>query len=116
MDNYQALDGVFAALADPTRRAVVQRLSTGPASVSDLAAPFDMALPSFLKHVRALESCGVIRTRKQGRVRTCSLRRERLDIANNWLEEQRRAWDAMTDRLEMFVTTQREAHTHEPRS
>jgi DNA-binding transcriptional ArsR family regulator len=98
------LDGVFVALADPTRRAVVRRLGRGPASVGDLARDFPMALPSFLKHVRTLESTGLIHTVKSGRVRTCVLNRERLVLVDDWLAEQRRIWEERTDRLERFVT------------
>jgi DNA-binding transcriptional ArsR family regulator len=101
------LDGVFAALADPTRRAVVQRLGRGPASVGDLAAPFPITLPSFMKHVRTLETCGLIRTAKAGRVRTCTLNPEQLALADDWLETQRGIWDARTDRLDDLVTNQK---------
>ena len=80
MDNNAiALDAIFHALADPTRRAVIQRLGEGPATVSELAEPFDMALPSFMKHVRVLEGTGLVRSRKLGRIRTCVLDRENLD-------------------------------------
>ena len=99
------LDGVFQALADPTRRAVLGRLGTGPASVGELAAPFDMALPSFMKHIRYLEDTGWIRTRKTGRVRTCTLERKSFDVIETWLSEQRSIWEDRTDRLERFVTT-----------
>ncbi|MCT2582883.1 ArsR/SmtB family transcription factor [Actinophytocola gossypii] len=98
------LDGVFLALADPTRRAVVHRLGRGPASVGDLAGAAPMTLPSFMKHVRVLESNGLIRTRKSGRVRTCELNRERFALVEGWLAEQRRVWADRTDRLERFVT------------
>lgn len=98
------LDTVFVALADPTRRAVIRRLGRGPASVGELADPFPMALPSFLKHVRTLESCGLIRTAKAGRVRTCTLDRGRLALVDDWLAEQRDVWEARTDRLEQLVT------------
>ncbi|GAA0926395.1 metalloregulator ArsR/SmtB family transcription factor [Nonomuraea longicatena] len=98
------LDGVFVALADPTRRAVVGRLGHGPMSVGDLAREFPMTLPSFMKHVRTLESNGLIRTIKSGRVRTCVLNRERLALVDDWLAEQRRIWEGRTDRLEQFVT------------
>lgn len=105
MAQYSAeLDGVFDALADPTRRGVVRRLGRGPTSVGDLASGFPMTLPSFMKHVRVLERTGVIRTVKRGRVRTCLLNRERLDLVDDWLAEQRRIWDERTDRLEQFVT------------
>jgi len=98
------LDGVLIALADPTRRAVVTRLGRGPATVGDLARPFPMTLPSFMKHVRTLETHGLIRTRKSGRVRTCELDRARLDVVGHWLDEQRQVWEGRTDRLEQFVT------------
>jgi DNA-binding transcriptional ArsR family regulator len=101
---HEGLDGVFAALADPTRRAVVARLGEGPASVGELASTTPMALPSFMKHIRTLERCGLVRTSKVGRVRTCTLERSRLDVIDGWLEEQRRIWEARTDRLEQFVT------------
>jgi DNA-binding transcriptional ArsR family regulator len=101
---YDELDGVLVALADPTRRAVVTRLGRGPATVGDLARPFPMTLPSFMKHVRTLETHGLIRTTKSGRVRTCELDRARLDVVAHWLDEQRRVWEARTDRLERFVT------------
>jgi DNA-binding transcriptional ArsR family regulator len=109
MAQYAAqLDGIFVALADPTRRSVVRRLGHGPASVGDLAREFPMALPSFLKHVRTLESTGLIHTVKSGRVRTCVLNRERLGLIDDWLAEQRRVWEDRTDRLERFVTDSEE--------
>ncbi|MEX1078299.1 MAG: metalloregulator ArsR/SmtB family transcription factor [Homoserinimonas sp.] len=99
------LDTVFLALADPTRRAVLSRLGAGSASVGELAAPFEMALPSFMKHIHYLENTGWIRTRKTGRVRTCTLERTSFDVIETWLSEQRRIWEGRTDRLEGFVTT-----------
>jgi DNA-binding transcriptional ArsR family regulator len=102
------LDGVFAALADPTRRAVIGRLGRGPATVGDLAGGFAMTLPSFVKHVRVLEANGLIRTVKSGRVRTCELNRDRLGVVDGWLAEQRRVWEERTDRLDAFVTTSKE--------
>jgi DNA-binding transcriptional ArsR family regulator len=102
------LDGAFQALADPTRRAVVARLGRGPATVTELARPFEMALPSFLKHVRVLEKTGLIRTRKVGRVRTCSIRTDRLAQLQSWLADQRTVWEARTDRLERFVIAEGE--------
>jgi DNA-binding transcriptional ArsR family regulator len=98
------VDGVFVALADPTRRAVIRRLGGGPTSVGELARDAPMALPSFMKHVRTLEAHGLIRTRKSGRVRTCVLARERLAIVDDWLAEQRKIWEGRSDRLEHFVT------------
>jgi len=95
---------VFAALADPTRRAVVGVLGRGPASVGELAQTASMTLPSFMKHVHTLERCGLIRTAKSGRVRTCTLNRKRLAVVDGWLAEQRALWERRTDRLEQFVT------------
>lgn len=107
MEQYQ-LDGIFQALADPTRRAVVGQLGRGPASVGELAAPFAMALPSFMKHIRMLEESGLIRTSKTGRVRTCEVDRMRLAAVDGWLKEQRAIWEGRTDRLEQFVTQDKE--------
>lgn len=107
MDQYsEQLDDIFHALADPTRRAVLARLGRGPASVTDLAKPFDMALPSFMKHIHALEDSGLIRSRKEGRVRMCAIETERFAAVQAWLSEQRAIWEGRTDRLEQFVTRQ----------
>lgn len=97
------LDGTFRALADPTRRAVVEALGRGPASVSDLARPFAMAMPSFLQHLKVLEETGLVATRKVGRVRTCTLRPEPMAAANLWLETQRRFWEQRLDQLDAFL-------------
>lgn len=105
---WEQLDGVFIALADPTRRRVIRRLGRGPTSVGDLAREFPMTLPSFMKHVRTLESNGLIRTVKSGRVRTCVLNRERLALVEGWLAEQRQIWEERTDRLERLVTDPKE--------
>jgi DNA-binding transcriptional ArsR family regulator len=105
MDHYsEQLDGIFQALADPTRRAVLAQLGKGPASISDLAQPFDMALPSFMKHIHFLEGSGLIQTRKQGRVRTCIIEKQRFQAVEVWLSQQRSLWEGRTDRLEQFVT------------
>ena len=95
---------MFVALADPTRRAVIRRLGRGPTSVGELAREFPITLPSFMKHVRTLETNGLIRTAKVGRIRTCVLDRERLALVEDWLAEQRRIWEGRTDRLEQFIT------------
>lgn len=97
------LDGVFHALADPTRRAVLSRLGRGSAAVSELAAPFDMALPSFLKHLKVLEESGLVRSEKAGRVRTYELVPKRLAMAEQWMAEQRAQWDARLDRLDTYL-------------
>ena len=101
---FSSVDDVFAALADPTRRAVVGELGHGPASVGELARSASMTLPSFMKHVHRLERCGLIDTAKSGRVRVCSLNRTRLGVVDGWLAEQRAVWEGRTDRLERFVT------------
>ena len=104
MENSSApLGAVFHALADPTRRAVLSRLTQGPAPVKELAAPFGMGLPSFLKHLRVLEDDGLIRTRKVGRVRTCQVNGERLALAESWLSQQRSMWEARMNRLADYV-------------
>jgi DNA-binding transcriptional ArsR family regulator len=105
------LDGLFQALGDPTRRAVLGRLVSGPASVSELAGPFDMALPSFMKHIRQLEKCGWIRTRKQGRVRTCAIEEKPFTMVEGWLSEQHSIWEGRADRLEQFVTSKEQERT-----
>jgi len=101
MANQQsAVDLVFHALADPTRRAVVQRLGKGEATVSELAQPFGMALPSFLKHLSVLETSHLIASRKRGRVRTCTLQRGTLIAAERWFIEQRALWQNRYDNLD----------------
>lgn len=107
MAKYSAgvLPDVFYALGDPTRLAIVAALGRGPASVSTLAAPFAMALPSFMKHLTVLERCGLVRSQKQGRVRTCELQPQALSHAGGWLAEQRALWAARSDRLADFVET-----------
>lgn len=102
------LSSIFLALADPTRRAVIARLGQGPASVSELASPFDMGLPSFMKHIRLLENSGMIRTRKSGRTRTCVIDGPGLSNVERWLAEQRKIWEAQADRLEAFVMLEQE--------
>lgn len=97
------LSDVFYALADPTRRAIVSRLGRGPAAVSALAEPFEMALPSFMKHLSVLDRSGVIRSRKEGRVRTCELVPKALTEAERWMADQRALWEARTDRMTAFV-------------
>jgi DNA-binding transcriptional ArsR family regulator len=100
-----ALDHVFHALADPTRRAVLQRLSLGPATVTELAQPFEMALPSFLQHLKVLESGGLIRSRKSGRVRTCQIEPAPLNGAEAWIAQQRNIWEGRLDRLGTYLNS-----------
>jgi DNA-binding transcriptional ArsR family regulator len=98
------VEAVFRALSDPTRRRVVERLGRSPASVSELAEPFDMALPSFVQHMKVLESTGLVRSRKQGRVRTYRLVPGRLKLAEGWLSRQRALWERRLDRFDAYVT------------
>ncbi|HEX9856825.1 MAG TPA: metalloregulator ArsR/SmtB family transcription factor [Paracoccaceae bacterium] len=105
------LDPIFHALADPTRRAVLARLADGPATVSDLAAPFGMALPSFTQHLRVLEDGGLIRSEKQGRSRVCSLQADRLAAAEDWLTAQRSRWSDRFDRLGRMLNSFEEPST-----
>lgn len=95
----QSLDTAFAALADPTRRAVVEHLARGPATVSTLAAPHRMALPTFMRHLKVLEDTGLVRSIKKGRVRTCFIEAAPLMELQGWLEWQRRVWEGRMDRL-----------------
>ena len=105
MPNYHdELDAVLRALADPTRRAVVERLAKSPAVVSELAAPFSMALPSLMQHLRVLEDAGVVTSKKHGRVRTVSLRPGALDVLHLWLGEQRTPAERQADRLGIHLT------------
>jgi DNA-binding transcriptional ArsR family regulator len=99
------LDGVFHALADPTRRAVLARLATGPAPTSDLARPFGMALPSFTQHMDVLEESGLVKSKKAGRVRTYSLAPVPLKHAEQWLTKQRALWDTRLDQLDNYLLT-----------
>jgi DNA-binding transcriptional ArsR family regulator len=102
------LDDLFQALADPTRRAVVERLGHGPASTSELAGPFEMALPSFTQHLGVLERCGLVTSAKVGRVRTYRLSPERLESAEHWLSAQRRMWIQRLDQFDTYVQTMKE--------
>ncbi|GAA2911650.1 metalloregulator ArsR/SmtB family transcription factor [Streptosporangium fragile] len=102
------LDQVFQALADPTRRKVIERLVSGPATTSELAKPFDMALPSFTQHLAVLERAGLVTSAKKGRVRTYRLTPGTLEVAGGWLAEQRRLWERRLDQLDHFLTTLKE--------
>lgn len=94
-NNSPTLDAVFQALGHPTRRAVLERLSAGPAPVSELALPFGMALPSFMQHLRVLEDRGLVHSRKTGRVRTYELAPQPLKDAEGWMIDQRILWDRL---------------------
>ena len=93
------VDGVLAALADPTRRRIVEHLGQGPASVTQLAAPLPMSLPAVVQHLKVLEECGLVSSEKVGRVRTCRLEVKRLDTVQSWIEARRRTWERRLDRL-----------------
>jgi len=95
----RAVDEVFAALADPTRRAILGRLREGEASVSELAAPFTMSMTAIAKHVRVLERAGLLTHRKSGRVRRCRIAAGRLQIASEWLDTYRGFWSERLDGL-----------------
>ena len=97
------LDRVFQALADPTRRAVIERLGRGPAAMSELAEPFSMALPSFAQHLDVLEGCGLVRSRKKGRVRTYRLAPQPLQAAEHWMAKQRALWERRLDQLDTYL-------------
>lgn len=97
------LDLMFQALADPTRRAMIDRLSRGPASVSELAKPFDMSLPAVVQHLQALEASGLVSSQKVGRVRTCQIEPEALTQAEQWLNERRTLWVQRLDRLGEYL-------------
>jgi DNA-binding transcriptional ArsR family regulator len=104
MLNYSdALDQVFHALADPTRRAMVERLTRGPASVSELAKPLAMSLPAVVQHLQVLEGSGLVRTEKVGRVRTCTIAPEALSQAERWINERRTLWERRLDRLGEYL-------------
>ena len=98
-----AADDVFHALSNPTRRKVLERLSAGPATVSQLAEPFDMQLPSFVQHLSVLEQSRLVRSHKRGRVRTYEFAPERLQLVEDWLTARRRLWEARLDRFDRYV-------------
>lgn len=100
------VDAVFHALGDPTRRAMVDRLSAGPASVSELARPLPMSLPAVVQHLHVLERCGIVRSRKVGRVRTCAIEPAALSDAEQWIAQRRAAWEQRLDRLGDYLREQ----------
>ena len=102
------VDSVFYALSNTTRRKVLEQLSAGPATVTELAAPFDMRLPSFVQHLSVLEECRLVTSKKQGRVRTYELAPERFSIAEDWLTGRRKLWEARLNRFDKYVKTLKE--------
>ncbi len=109
------LDRVFQALADPTRRSMVERLTEGPASVSDLAGPLPMSLQAVVQHLQVLEASGLVRTEKVGRVRTCRVEPAVLRSAEEWISERRTAWEQRLDRLGDYLDKQPEQSKSKPR-
>src|SRR5436190_1470860 len=102
MMNHQ-LDRTFAALADPARRAMVERLVTGPASVSELARPLPMSLPAVMLHLKVLEESGLVTSQKVGRVRTCRIDPAKLSLAEQWVSQRRQMWERSLDRLGAYL-------------
>ena len=97
------LDLAFQALADPARRGMLERLTLGPASVSELARPFDMSLSAIVQHLKVLEAGGLVRTEKVGRVRTCQIEPAALSAAEQWINQRRTTWEQRFDRLEQYL-------------
>lgn len=97
------LDKTFSALADPTRRAIISRLCDGPKTVSELAEPFDIALPSLLKHVHVLEKSGLVSSEKIGRVRTCKIEQQALHATEAWIQQHMSAWEDRLDRMQAHI-------------
>src|ERR687884_904626 len=103
MGQAAVVDDVFYALSNSTRRKVLEQLSVGPATVSELAAPFDMKLPSFVQHLSVLERSRLVKSKKRGRVRTYEIVPDRFRVAEDWLTERRRLWEARLDRFDNYV-------------
>lgn len=106
MTNYINIDSVFHALADPTRRAVIEALTQNPQSIKELAAPHQMALPSFMKHIKILEESRLIKSEKVGRVRTCRLEPDSLNVAQKWLKSRVSMWEYRLDALDAYLQDQ----------
>ena len=104
-------DDVFYALSNSTRRKVLEQLSVGPATVSELAAPFAMKLPSFVQHLSVLEQSRLVKSKKRGRVRTYEIVPERFKVAEDWLSEQRRLWEVRLDRFDKYVRQLKETES-----
>ena len=103
LNQSSALDRTFQALADPTRRAIVERLTQGPATVSDLAAPLSMSLPAVLQHLNILANSGLVVSEKTGRVRTCRIDPQTLSLAETWINQRRAEWSQRLDRLGLYL-------------
>lgn len=111
MVKFEVLDRTFSALSDPTRRAILERLSSGPATISDLAQPSGLSLPGVMKHVRILESVNLVVTEKHGRARECRLGPEQLEDAQRWIGTYRRRWERRLDKLETYIERKEGART-----
>ena len=109
----EELDRVFQALSHPARREVIDRLGQGPATMTELAQPFDMALPSFLQHLQVLERSGLVRSEKNGRVRTFQLQPQSLIEAEHWMDTRRKQWETRLDQLDSLLHT---LHKQKPTS
>jgi len=109
------LDRVFTALGDPSRRAMVERLSRGPASVSELAGPLDMSLPAVMQHLQVLEQAGLAKSQKVGRVRTCTIDPGALSMAEQWINQRRIGWERRFDRLGQFLAETADETKEEPK-
>jgi DNA-binding transcriptional ArsR family regulator len=105
LNQSQALDLAFQALADPTRRRIVERLTRDPVSVSELARPLAMTLPAVMQHLAVLEASGLVRTKKTGRVRTCRINPEALSLAEQWINGRRLEWERRLGRLGDYLET-----------
>lgn len=103
LEEPQALDRMFQALSDQSRRGIIDRLGQGPASVTELAQPFAMALPTVMKHLHVLEASGLVLSEKAGRVRTYHLRKEALASVEHWITERKTSWNGTFDRLDLFL-------------
>jgi DNA-binding transcriptional ArsR family regulator len=110
------VDVVFHALSDPNRRAMIDRLLDGPASVSELARPLSISLPAVVQHLHVLEGSGVVRSHKVGRVRTCEIEPRALSAAESWISQRRAAWEARLDRLGDFLAAETDEPTGKPQS
>jgi DNA-binding transcriptional ArsR family regulator len=109
----QALDRTFSAIADPTRRDILERLAAGPASVTDLAEPYGISLPGVLKHIRILERAELVATEKRGRTRQCRLGAADMNEATEWIEHQRALWERRFDRLDAYLARTAKGAIHE---
>jgi DNA-binding transcriptional ArsR family regulator len=105
LNKASALDQTFQALADPTRRAILAKLTRRPSSVSKLARPLAMSLPAVMQHLAVLEKSGLVRSEKVGRVRTCRIEAKALDIAEQWINQRRLEWERQFDRLGRYLET-----------